>query len=110
MRPSFSADLFRFLTELRANNNREWFLAHRDRYDADVRDPCLTFISEAGPRLRAIGRHFVADPRPSGGGHLPFYHARWWSTRRRPYQNAHPREKPSSDPPRPSRQIRSAHG
>ena len=86
MRPSFSADLFRFLTELRANNNREWFLAHRDRYDADVRDPCLTFISEVGPRLRAIGRHFVADPRPSGGSLFRIYRDVRFSKDKRPYK------------------------
>ena len=32
----FSRDLFGFLTELKANNNRDWFNANKARYVAEV--------------------------------------------------------------------------
>ena len=34
--PHFTPTTFTFLTELAANNNREWFHANKSRYDADV--------------------------------------------------------------------------
>ena len=53
----FSAGLFEFLRELRKNNNREWFLEHKARYESVVRDPLVRFIADVGPRLRTISRH-----------------------------------------------------
>lgn len=63
----FTQDLFSFLLELQRNNNREWFQRNRGRYDAVARDPALRFIADAGPRLKRISPHLVADPRPVGG-------------------------------------------
>lgn len=45
----FSRDLFSFLEELRSNNRREWFEANRTRYERDVREPMLAFISDFAP-------------------------------------------------------------
>ena len=59
--------LFRFLRELRRNNDRAWFAAHKERYVADVRDPLLAFIAAFAPRLAKIAPEMVADPRPVGG-------------------------------------------
>jgi uncharacterized protein (TIGR02453 family) len=64
---SFSPKLFAFVTELAANNNRAWFQAAKARYEEDVQQPALQFVSDFGPRLKKISRHFVADPRPVGG-------------------------------------------
>jgi uncharacterized protein (TIGR02453 family) len=63
----FTPELFRFLTELRAHNERDWFLANKERYEAHVRAPFLRFIGDLGPRLKRISPHFVADPKPVGG-------------------------------------------
>ena len=61
----FPPAMFRFLTELRENNNRDWFGANRDRYESDVRDPLQAFIvAFAGP-LHKISPQFVADPKRS---------------------------------------------
>jgi uncharacterized protein (TIGR02453 family) len=69
----FSRDLFGFLEELRSNNRREWFEANRARYERDVREPMLTFITDFAPRLRKISPKLVADPRPSGGSMFRIY-------------------------------------
>ncbi len=54
---------FTFLKDLAAHNDRGWFQANRDRYEADVRDPALAFIEAFAPRLRALSLHFLATPR-----------------------------------------------
>ena len=65
--PSFSEELFSFLDDLRANNDRAWFAANRARYEAAVLEPALVFIEDFAPRLEGISRHFRADARASGG-------------------------------------------
>lgn len=64
---SFSPDLFRFLRELKANNDKAWFTANKEWYESSLRHPALQFISDFGPRLEKISPHFSADPRPVGG-------------------------------------------
>jgi len=48
---SFGPELFSFLSDLRANNNREWFTANKQRYEEDVLEPALAFIDAFAPRL-----------------------------------------------------------
>ena len=54
-------ELFTFLRELKDHNNREWFEANKPRYEAQVREPLLRFITGFGLRLAEISPHFVAD-------------------------------------------------
>ncbi len=63
----FTPETFSFLTELAANNNREWFMANKVRYEEQVREPALDFITDFTPTLADISPHFVADPRKQGG-------------------------------------------
>ncbi len=49
---SFSPDLFAFLRDLAANNDREWFTANKPRYVEHVQEPALAFIEDVGMRLR----------------------------------------------------------
>src|SRR5919109_5296747 len=64
---SFGPELFSFLADLRANNDRDWFAANRDRYEEHLLEPALAFINAFAPRLEKISPHFRADARPSGG-------------------------------------------
>ncbi len=64
---SFDPELFGFLRDLRAHNDRGWFTRERSRYEAAVLEPALRFISEFGPHLRKISTQFEAIPRASGG-------------------------------------------
>ena len=61
----FTPESFAFLRELRENNNREWFAQNKQRYEREVRDPALRFISDFGPHLSRIAPRLVADPRRS---------------------------------------------
>jgi uncharacterized protein (TIGR02453 family) len=61
--PSFSSELFGFLRELKANNQREWFNANKGRYEQHVKEPALAFVEDLGYRLPAVAPHLVADKR-----------------------------------------------
>lgn len=60
-------ELFTFFRELQENNNREWFQTNKERYEKQVREPLLEFITDFGLRLAEISPHYVADARKSGG-------------------------------------------
>jgi uncharacterized protein (TIGR02453 family) len=64
---AITPELFRFFRELKRNNEREWFLNNKARYEEVVRDPLLEFVSDFGPHLHKIHPRLVADPRPVGG-------------------------------------------
>jgi uncharacterized protein (TIGR02453 family) len=82
----FTADLFRFLTRLKRNNNRDWFLAHKDEWETCVRQPVLRFIAEFASPLSNISPHLVADPRPSRGSMFRIYRDTRFSADKRPYK------------------------
>lgn len=84
--PGFPQDLFRFLTDLGDNNNREWFNTNKDRYHAAVADPVCDFIQAMAPRLRRISTRYVADPRPHGGSMFRIYRDTRFSKDKRPYK------------------------
>jgi uncharacterized protein (TIGR02453 family) len=60
-------ELFAFFRELKENNSRPWFQANKQRYEAQVREPLLGFITDFGLRLAEISPHYIADARKSGG-------------------------------------------
>jgi len=59
----FGPELFSFLEDLRANNNREWFAANKHRYENHLLEPALAFIDAFAPRLAKISPHFRAAAR-----------------------------------------------
>ena len=63
----FDREFFNFLSELKENNNRDWFQDNKERYRSVVQEPLLEFIADFAGPLREISPEFVADPRPSGG-------------------------------------------
>lgn len=63
----FDNRLFGFIEELAAYNDRDWFQANKERYEDEVREPSLQFISDFGPKLRTISPHFNAIPKKVGG-------------------------------------------
>jgi uncharacterized protein (TIGR02453 family) len=63
----FPKDAFQFLAELALNNEREWFEANRDRYEASVREPALALIRAMKPKLAKVSPHFMAVDKKAGG-------------------------------------------
>jgi uncharacterized protein (TIGR02453 family) len=83
---SFSPELFAFLRELAANNERAWFTANKDRYVAEVQEPALAFVEDVGMRLPEVSRHFVADARTTGGSLFRIYRDVRFSKDKSPYK------------------------
>jgi uncharacterized protein (TIGR02453 family) len=83
---SFDPELFAFLAELREHNDREWFAANKERYEAHVLEPSITFIEDFGYRLQGISPHFRADPRRSGGSLFRIHRDTRFSKDKSPYK------------------------
>ena len=83
---SFGPGLFTFLADLRANNDRQWFAANKQRYEEELVEPALDFINAFGPRLEKISPHFRADARPSGGSLFRIYRDTRFSKDKSPYK------------------------
>jgi uncharacterized protein (TIGR02453 family) len=82
----FSPKLFKFLRDLKNNNDRAWFQDNRERFEADVRAPLMRFVADFGPHLAKISRRFVADPRPSGGSIFRIHRDTRFSKDKSPYK------------------------
>ena len=52
-----------YLSELEANNTREWFQENRARYERDVRGPFTELVAELIYRLKAIEPGIAMEPR-----------------------------------------------
>ncbi len=87
-RACFAPALFDFLRDLTTNNSREWFDANRARYEHDVRNPVLAFISDVAPKLRKISPHIVADAGKVGGSMFRINRDTRFSRNRDPYSTA----------------------
>jgi uncharacterized protein (TIGR02453 family) len=82
----FGPELFSFLEDLRANNNREWFAANKDRYEEHLLEPALAFIDAFGTHLERISPYFRADARPSGGSLFRIYRDTRFGKDKTPYK------------------------
>jgi len=82
----FGPGLMKFLKELAANNRREWFDAHKDRYEAEVREPALALIRDFAPRLERISPYFVASDKKVGGSLMRIHRDVRFSKDKSPYK------------------------
>lgn len=82
----FTPELFRFLSRLKRNNNREWFLRHKEEFESLVRQPALRFIEDFAVPLRQLSPYLVADARPSRGSLFRIYRDTRFSGDKRPYK------------------------
>ena len=82
----FDKKLFKFLRDLKKNNDKAWFAANKARYESDVRDPLLSFIADFNAPLRKISQHYVADPRPVGGSMFRIYRDTRFAKDKTPYK------------------------
>lgn len=83
---SFNPETIRFLEQLAANNNREWFKEHKARYEEDVLDVALRFIQSMQDPLAEIAPRFVAMPTRMGGSLMRVYRDTRFSKNKTPYK------------------------
>lgn len=81
-----SAGMFKFLRDLAANNDRDWFKANKARYEKRVKEPALAFINAFGPLLAKISPHFRADVRAQGGSLFRIHRDTRFSKDKSPYK------------------------
>ena len=79
-------DLFEFLADLADNNERAWFKANQERFEASVREPALQFVRDFESPLRAISSHYVAEASKSGGSLFRIFRDVRFSKDKSPYK------------------------
>ena len=82
----FSPAMYKFLRDLEANNERDWFNANKARYEEHIKEASLDFINSFAPRLYKISPHFKADARPNGGSLFRIYRDTRFSKDKTPYK------------------------
>ena len=61
----FTPKTLSFLRSLKRNNQREWFHARRDQFEAHCRAPMIEIVERLAVDLRAFAPELVADPKVS---------------------------------------------
>ena len=82
----FTKDTFKFLRELKNNNNRVWFNDNKQRYEDLVRTPALKFIEDMGEVLPSLSSHFRARPKKVGGSLMRVYRDLRYAKDKTPYK------------------------
>ncbi len=82
----FDRDLFQFLADLAANNERDWFKANSDRYETWVREPAFAFIRDMAPRIAGLSSHFMAKDKKVGGSLMRVHRDVRFGKDKRPYK------------------------
>lgn len=54
-----------FLRSLKRNNDREWFAAHRETYESELRAPLAALVEEMDVRFATFAPEIVGDPKSS---------------------------------------------
>lgn len=83
---SFRPETLGFLSDLQANNNREWFNENKSRYEEQVLDVALHFIQSMHDPLRNIAPRFTAIPKRVGGSLMRIYRDTRFSKDKTPYK------------------------
>jgi uncharacterized protein (TIGR02453 family) len=78
--------LFRFLRDLRANNNREWFAEHKPRYESDVLLPAVELVAALEKPLAKVAPMLAAIPKKHGGSIMRIYRDTRFSKDKTPYK------------------------
>ena len=86
--PRFTAGTLSFLRRLKRNNRREWFNAHRDEYERDVREPMIAVIERLAIDFRSFAPELVASPKLSL--YRIYRDTRFSETRRRTRRTSRP--------------------
>ena len=63
---AFTKATFQFLSDLEANNSKDWFDANRDRYETLWKEAALDFIATVSDRMAALQPSLQAVPKLNG--------------------------------------------
>lgn len=80
----FTPDALRFLQELAANNDRDWFAGRKADYERLIQTPQRALLAALAPAMRAIDPQFETDPR--AGAVSRIYRDTRFSKDKQPYR------------------------
>jgi uncharacterized protein (TIGR02453 family) len=61
----FTSETLTFLRALKRHNDREWFKARKEQYDAVVKGPSVAFVDRMADALPSFAHNILASPRAS---------------------------------------------
>jgi uncharacterized protein (TIGR02453 family) len=59
----FPPETLKFLKQLKRNNNREWFLAHKDVYEEKVKAPMVELVLALGSAIQNLAPELIVEPK-----------------------------------------------
>jgi uncharacterized protein (TIGR02453 family) len=59
----FSPATVKFFSDLKKNNTREWFTAHKEKYTSQVMEPARALVTDLGDRLKEMAPGIIAVPK-----------------------------------------------
>jgi len=84
----FPQETFSFFSELKENNNKEWFLPRKKHFNSVVLEPAARFVEVVGSRLQEVAPAVQYDSRTSGLGSIArIYRDVRFSKDKRPYKS-----------------------
>jgi len=82
----FSRKTIKFLKELEANNNREWFAVNKQRYEDEVRTPAFEYIDAMEKHMAKISPFIVVSSKKVGGSLMRVHKDIRFSKDKTPYK------------------------
>jgi uncharacterized protein (TIGR02453 family) len=61
----FTEATIKFLHGLKKNNHKEWFEAHREQYDMDLREPFKSLVNAMGEKFKNAKLPLISNPKTS---------------------------------------------
>lgn len=83
---AFSKKTIEFLSDINANNNRDWFSQNKDRYETSVRTPSLELITELADTFQKVSPYFVPVAKKTGGSLMRIYRDTRFAKDKTPYK------------------------
>ncbi len=81
--PGFRPAALAFLTDLRANNDRDWFKPRKETFDAELMDPARLLVADVAAEAARTGVPLTAD---AGKGVFRIYRDTRFSKNKTPYK------------------------
>lgn len=79
-------ELFQFLLELQANNEREWFHQNKERFEQVLRTPMLALIEDFAPHLKRVSPAYRCIAKKVGGSLFRIHRDVRFSANKSPYK------------------------
>lgn len=81
-----SPRLFKFLSELKRNNDRDWFAENKARYETDVKEPAVELVRQLEKPLARVAPMLSAVAKGHGGSVMRIYRDTRFSKNKTPYK------------------------